>query len=70
MNGIERELLVAEGLATVDEAARFLSLGRSKLYGLMDAGELPHCKIGRSRRIPWQAVRKLAEGALCLRTES
>jgi excisionase family DNA binding protein len=65
MNGFNSpESLVADGLATIGEAARFLSLGRSKLYGLMDAGALPHCKIGRSRRIPWRAVKKLAEDSL------
>jgi excisionase family DNA binding protein len=56
----EREQLVADGLATVAEGERFLSLGRSKLYDLMDAGELPYCKIGKSRRIPWEALRRLA----------
>jgi excisionase family DNA binding protein len=64
MNGFTNEELVADGLATVEEAARFLSVGRSTLYGLMDAGNLPHCKIGRSRRIPWQAVRRLAADTL------
>lgn len=33
--------LVADGLLSVVDAARFLSVSRSKLYEMMDAGELP-----------------------------
>ena len=46
-------------LHRVADAAQFLALSRSKLYAMMDAGELPYVKIGRSRRIstrrswPW-----------------
>lgn len=59
-----REQLIADGLATVDEGSRFLSLGRSKLYDLMDAGKLQYCKIGKARRIPWEALRRLAADSL------
>ena len=60
----EREALVTEGLLTVKEAAAFLSISRSKLYELMDHGELPFVKIGRSRRVPRQAVVELAARGL------
>jgi excisionase family DNA binding protein len=33
------------------EAARMLSLSRSKMYELMCCGELAYSKIGKSRRI-------------------
>ena len=55
-----REALVAEGLASLDEAMRFLSIGRSMIYVLMDSGLLPYAKIGRCRRIPHRALVDLA----------
>jgi len=32
---------------TVDETANALSIGRTKLYGLVKAGKIRACKIGR-----------------------
>ena len=52
--------LVADGLMTVKECAEFLHLSRSKIYELMDAGDLCFAKLGRSRRIPRRAVIELA----------
>ena len=52
--------LVSEGLWTVREAAAFLGMGRSAVYELMNTGELPWVKIGRSRRVPKRAVVELA----------
>ncbi len=66
MTDHDRQQLVAEGLATVSEAAGFLAVSRSTLYLLMDSGQLPHCKIGRARRIPWRAVHQFAQGVLCV----
>jgi excisionase family DNA binding protein len=57
----EIEDLLVDGLATVAEAAEFLSLGRSTLYELMDKGELRYIKIGGSRRIPRRALIELAK---------
>jgi excisionase family DNA binding protein len=51
--------LVSDGLLTVRECAEFLHLSRSKIYELMDAGELCFAKLGRSRRIPRRAVIEL-----------
>lgn len=53
--------LMSEGLATVEEAREFLGLSRSKVYSLMDGGELAYVKIGRARRIPRRALTALAE---------
>lgn len=39
------------GLLRVEEAAKYLSLGRSKTYELIQAGELPAVRIGRSVRV-------------------
>ena len=43
-------------LLTPAEAARRLSLGRSKLYDLLLRGEIVSITIGRSRRIPIDAL--------------
>ena len=49
---VEARTVVADGLMTVSEAAEYLSISRSKLYQMMDDGELAYVKLGRSRRIP------------------
>ena len=55
-------------LLRVEEAARLLSVGRSKAYELIAAGELESVTIGRSRRVPLDALRafvaRLREEAL------
>lgn len=38
-------------LLTVEDAAGFLSVSRSRLYELIAAGELSSVSIGRSRRV-------------------
>lgn len=43
-------------LLTPEEAARRLSLARSTLYELVLTGEIESIKIGRSRRIPVDAL--------------
>jgi excisionase family DNA binding protein len=56
--------LCSEGLDTVNDAAKFTGLSRSKLYALMDAGALCYVKIGRCRRIPHRALVQLATSNL------
>lgn len=53
-----------DGLVSVTAAAVFLGLGKSKLYELMDAGELPYVKLGKARRIPKRALIELARANL------
>ncbi len=60
----DRADLVADGLLTVQEAAQFLSVPRSKLYELMDHGQLTFVKLARSRRIPRRALIDLAASGL------
>ena len=43
-------------LLTVEEAAERLSIGRTKAYELMATGALQSVTIGRSRRIPAEAL--------------
>jgi excisionase family DNA binding protein len=52
--------LLAEGLLPVEEAGKFTGFSRSFLYKLMNDGELPFTKIGRTRRIPRRALIDLA----------
>lgn len=69
-------LAVAERLAAaarpvallrVEDAARELSLSRSAIYRLMDAGRLRTVRIGAARRVPADAVeeflRSLTDGS-------
>ena len=43
-------------LYTPEQAGELLSIGRNKVFELMAAGELESVQIGRSRRVPWQAI--------------
>ena len=61
---IQSESEAGLGLATVRDAQEFLSVSRTKIYALMDAGELPFCKVGRCRRIPRRALHQYAEKVL------
>lgn len=45
-------------LLRIEEAAEVLSLGRSKTYQLIQAGELSTVKVGRAVRVPATAVRE------------
>jgi excisionase family DNA binding protein len=47
---------VRKGVARMSEAAAYLSVGRSTLYGLLHAGELQSVKIGRGTRITWNSL--------------
>ena len=48
-------------LLTVDEAAQRLGIGRSHAYIYVLRGELESVKLGRSRRIPAEAVDRFVE---------
>ena len=45
-------------LLKATEAAKLLGLGRSKVFAMVAAGELPVIRIGRSVRIPRQALER------------
>jgi excisionase family DNA binding protein len=53
----------AKILLTVAEVADALSLGRSKVYELMAAGQIEAIKIGRSRRVPADSLAAFIERA-------
>ena len=46
-------------LITIKQAARVLNLGRSTIYELIAAGQLEVVHIGRSARIPTDAITTL-----------
>ena len=48
-------------LLTVDEAAQRLGIGRSHAYLYVLRGELESVKLGRSRRVPLQAISDFIE---------
>jgi excisionase family DNA binding protein len=61
MNARERsQELLGQGLDKIPEVARFLKISTSQVYALMNQGQLPSVKLGRSRRIPHGAVLDLA----------
>lgn len=60
MKPIGQEELMNGGLQRVSEAAGFLGVSRSYIYKLIREGVLPSVKLGKSRRVPVQAVRDLA----------
>jgi excisionase family DNA binding protein len=51
-------------LLTVRQAADLVGVGRTTMYKLMEAGELPSVHVGASRRIPLSAVYNYVE-SLC-----
>jgi excisionase family DNA binding protein len=51
-----------ELLLSPNEAARRLSLGRTRLYQLLGSGELASVQVGRLRRIPTRALRDYVDG--------
>lgn len=61
---IDRESLVSDGLLSVPDAAKFLSISRSAVYQLMQSGRLPYVHLGRSRRIPKRSLVSLAASNL------
>ncbi|MGD0862503.1 MAG: excisionase family DNA-binding protein [Candidatus Limnocylindrales bacterium] len=50
-------------LLSVGQAAAMLGLGRSALYGQLEAGRLRSLRVGRRRLVPAGAVRDFIEGA-------
>ncbi len=53
--------LDCSSLHTVPDVARYLKMSRSMIYLLMDRGELPYVKIGRTRRVKGEDVTKLVD---------
>jgi excisionase family DNA binding protein len=56
--------VTTDGFADVNEAAQFLRVSRASIYKLMESGDLLYAKFGKSRRIPWRALREYGERCL------
>jgi excisionase family DNA binding protein len=41
--------------------AKVLGIGETRAWGLIASGELPSVRIGRSRRVPVEAIREYVE---------
>lgn len=52
------ELVADRILLTVEEAARQLSIGRTKAYELISTGDLPSIRIGRAVRVSLSDLRE------------
>ncbi|GAA4828848.1 helix-turn-helix domain-containing protein [Saccharopolyspora rosea] len=48
-------------LLTVEEAAQYLGIGRTKTYELVKSGEIESVRIGRLRRVPRTAIDAYAD---------
>jgi excisionase family DNA binding protein len=48
-------------LLTVEEAAERLSIGRTRVYALVRCGKLESVTIGRSRRVPLEALQPFVD---------
>ena len=59
--GWRREERPRQLLLTIESAARLLSLGRSTVYGLVSTGVLDSVKVGRARRVPYDALLRFIE---------
>jgi excisionase family DNA binding protein len=58
-NPFIRRCLMDKLLLTPGEAAAALGIGRSKVYELIQSGQLRSVLIGSCRRIPLEAVHRL-----------
>jgi excisionase family DNA binding protein len=58
------ESLDSELLLTPTEAARRLSVGRTRLFQLIGTGELASVRVGSLRRIPTRALRAYVDALL------
>lgn len=48
--------VVEHDVLTLEEAARFLSVGRNSLYDAIGRGEVPHRRIGKQIRLSRAAL--------------
>lgn len=49
-------------LVSIEKAAEYLSIGRSKTYDLINEGKLVTVTIGRRRLVRMDSVREIARG--------
>jgi excisionase family DNA binding protein len=59
--------VVDDGFASIEEGCKYLRVCRATLYGLMESGAVSYAKFGKSRRIPWRALKDYAARSLVAR---
>jgi len=59
---VERGIMTTNQLYKIPEVAKKLSLSKSKVYGLIKAGELQSLKIDKSHRVSEEALTKFING--------
>jgi excisionase family DNA binding protein len=59
---LQRDLPVEKLLLTLPEVGRVLAISRSKLYDLLNSGELSSFYIGKSRRVRISDVQAFVNG--------
>jgi excisionase family DNA binding protein len=59
---LQRDLPVEKLLLTLPEVSRVLAISRSKLYDLLNSGNLPSVYIGKSRRVRISDVQAFVNG--------
>ena len=64
------EMMVQEGLVTIEAAMEFLDISRASLYRLINDGTLPTVKLIGARRIPRRALIDLAASRVTVGTRS
>jgi excisionase family DNA binding protein len=57
----KQEVIGLPLLLKVDAAAKLLSLGRTKMYELIAAGDVPVIRLGRSVRVPTASLKQWVE---------
>jgi excisionase family DNA binding protein len=60
---LQRDLPVEKLLLTLPEVGRVLAISRSKLYDLLNSGNLPSFYIGKSRRVRISDVQAFVYGS-------
>jgi excisionase family DNA binding protein len=58
----QRDHPIPKLLLTVPEAGRALAISRSKIYDLLNSGDLPSVHIGRSRRVRVSDIEDFVKG--------
>jgi excisionase family DNA binding protein len=56
---MESTLPGEQRLLRVTEVVRYTSLSRSKVYGMMDSGQLEYVRFGKARRVPLAGLERL-----------
>ncbi len=66
----DNEMIVQEGLVTIEAAMEFLDISRASLYRLINEGILPTVKLIGARRIPRRALIDLASSRVTVNARS